>query len=101
MPVHRAFGFRKNLKSIVCSSEQQPTATKNPQSYKIGTIQQPDNLNLTEEQEVFLDEVNDFNLEVRYPQYKNEFHKKCTKQFSANYYQKINEMMKWLRSQIK
>ena len=55
---------------------------------------------ISKEQEIFLDEVNDFNLEVRYPQYKNEFHKKCTNKFAANYYKKINEMMIWLKSQI-
>jgi len=33
-------------------------------------------LELTEEQKYFLDEVNDFNLEIRYPDYKFEFYKK-------------------------
>jgi len=32
-------------------------------------------LNLTGEHKIFLDEVNDFNLEARYPQFKNEFNK--------------------------
>jgi len=71
-----------------------------PKTHNLIKLARRCDLNLTEEQEIFLDEVNDFNLEVRYPQYKNEFHKKCTKQFSENYYQKINEMMIWLKSQI-
>lgn len=71
-----------------------------PKTHNLIKLARRCELNLTEEQEIFLDEVNDFNLEVRYPQYKNEFHKKCTKQFSENYYQKINEMMIWLKSQI-
>ena len=71
-----------------------------PKTHNLIKLARRCNHNITEEQEIFLDEVNDFNLEVRYPQYKNEFHKKCTKQFTENYYQKINEMMIWLRSQI-
>ena len=71
-----------------------------PKTHNLIKLARRTNLNLTKEQEIFLDEVNDFNLEVRYPQYKNEFHKKCTKKFAANYYQKINEMMIWLKSQI-
>ncbi|WP_408605411.1 HEPN domain-containing protein [Desulfobacula toluolica] len=71
-----------------------------PKTHNLIKLARHSNLNLTEEQEILLDEVNDFNLEVRYPQYKNEFYKKCTKKFSANYYQKINEMMIWLKSQI-
>jgi HEPN domain-containing protein len=71
-----------------------------PKTHNLIKLARRSNLNLTKEQEIFLDEVNDFNLEVRYPQYKNEFHKKCTKKFTANYYQKINEMMIWLKSQI-
>jgi len=71
-----------------------------PKTHNLIKLARHTNLNLTKEQEIFLDEVNDFNLEVRYPQYKNEFHKKCTNKFAANYYQKINEMMIWLKSQI-
>ena len=31
-------------------------------------------IQLTEDQKIFLDEVNEFNLEVRYPHFKDEFH---------------------------
>jgi len=32
-------------------------------------------IELSEERKLFLDRVNDFNIEVRYPDYKNEFYK--------------------------
>lgn len=56
---------------------------------------------LTEEQKLFLDEVNDFNLEVRYPEYRREFYKLCTKEFTESYFTKIKDFSKWLTSQIK
>jgi HEPN domain-containing protein len=39
-------------------------------------------------------EINDFNLEARYPDYKFDFHKKCTKEFAENYITKIMELHK-------
>lgn len=39
---------------------------------------------LSEELKVFLDEVTDFNLEVRYPGYKKEFQRKCTRELCEN-----------------
>src|SRR5438552_7445829 len=39
-------------------------------------------LELTREQEEFLLEVNTFNIEARYPDYKYDFYKKCTKEFT-------------------
>ena len=55
---------------------------------------------LTEEQRLFFDEVTDFNLEVRYPEYRNEFRKKCTKMFCDERLTRIKETYKWLKSQL-
>jgi HEPN domain-containing protein len=71
-----------------------------PKTHNLVKLARLSKLDLSMEQEILLDEVNDFNLEVRYPQYKSEFYKKCTRKFSTEYYQKINEMMIWLKSQI-
>ncbi len=57
-------------------------------------------LEITEEQKIFLDEVNDFNLEIRYPDYKFEFYKKCDENFTKDYFDKIKEFYEWLLSQI-
>jgi formylmethanofuran dehydrogenase subunit E len=46
-------------------------------------------------------EVSDFNLEVRYPEYKREFQKKCTSEFCDEKFIKIKEHYKWLKSQLK
>jgi len=59
------------------------------------------NLKLTDEQKIFLDKVNDFNIEVRYPDYKLEFYKKCTKEFTLQYFEKIKEYYKWFISLTK
>jgi len=58
-------------------------------------------LPLNEKLALFLDEVSDFNLEVRYPEYKREFHKKCNKEFCEVRFSKIKELYEWFKSQIK
>ena len=55
-------------------------------------------IDLTEEKRIFFDEVNDFNLEARYPDYKNEFYNRCTKKFTEKYFKQIKEHYKWLKS---
>ena len=37
------------------------------------------NIKIDEAKKINLDKINDFNIEVRYPEYKNEFYKLCAK----------------------
>lgn len=55
---------------------------------------------LEEKHLLFLDEVNDFNMEVRYPEYKNEFYKTCTKDFTGTYFIKVKEFYQRQKSQL-
>ncbi len=71
-----------------------------PKTHNLNKLARLSNLNLSQEQILFLDEVNDFNLEVRYPEYKKEFYKICTKEFTDNYFSKTQEFSRWLKSQI-
>lgn len=90
--------LEKTLKALYVqdNSNQFP-----PKTHNLLKLARHTDLGLTEDQEIFLDEVNDFNLEARYPQFKNEFYKKCNKEFTEKYYLKIREMMKCLKSRIK
>lgn len=72
-----------------------------PKTHNLIKLARHTKIILTEDQEILLDEINDFNLEARYPQYKNEFYEKCTNEFCENYFDKIDETMKWLQFQIK
>ena len=72
-----------------------------PKTHNLIKLAENTHISLTEEQKFLLDEINDFNLEARYPQFKNEFYKKCTKPFTESYFKQIESMAKWLKSQIK
>ena len=58
-------------------------------------------LNLSDAEILFLDEVNDFNIAARYPDYKQAFYKICTKEYAENYFIRIKEFYEWLKSRLK
>lgn len=72
-----------------------------PKIHNLVKLSECTNLVLSVEQRIFLDEVNDFNLEVRYPAYRQEFYKKCTKDFAEPYFKRIKEMFQWIKSHLK
>lgn len=72
-----------------------------PKTHNLVRLAERSFLRLTQEQRIFLDEVNDFNLEARYPEYKREFYKRCTKDYADQYHTKIKEYYQWLKSQLK
>lgn len=58
------------------------------------------NLSVTEEFKDWLDEITTFNLNVRYANYKKDFHQLCTKEFSETWGKRIEELRKWLISEL-
>lgn len=72
-----------------------------PRTHNLLKLAESSGLELTDDQKLFLDEVNDFNLEVRYPEYRQEFYKLCTHEFAERYFVKIKGFSEWLTSQIK
>ena len=57
-------------------------------------------LYLIDEQEDFLLEVTAYNLKGRYPDYKQSFARKATRDFTATRIEQIKEMQQWLKAQV-
>jgi len=55
---------------------------------------------LTSDQEDFLLEVTTYNLKGRYPDYKQSFSRKATREFTANRIEQIKETQQWLKEQV-
>jgi HEPN domain-containing protein len=53
-------------------------------------------LHLTEKIINDLKIINEFNIEARYPDYKNDFYKKCTKEFVETELKRIEKLRKWI-----
>ncbi|NCP08820.1 MAG: DNA-binding protein [Deltaproteobacteria bacterium CG_4_8_14_3_um_filter_51_11] len=71
-----------------------------PRTHNLLKLAEKTRVPLNEELSLFLDEVSDFNLEVRYPQYKKDFQKKCTREFCEGKFIRIKEHYQWLKSLI-
>lgn len=57
-------------------------------------------LDTTEEQEEWLDEITTFNLNARYDNYKQNFQQRCTFEFTKEWVSKIEILKKWLIGQF-
>jgi len=57
-------------------------------------------LELSEEQQDWLDKITTFNLNARYDNYKQDFYKLCTKDFSAVWVDRIVTLKQWLKNQL-
>ena len=56
-------------------------------------------IELDEDQKDILDTITTFNIQARYDDYKMEFYKKCTKQFTKMWIDSITELRKWIKEQ--
>jgi HEPN domain-containing protein len=72
-----------------------------PKTHNLVKLAEETKLELTEEQKFFFDEVSDFNIEVRYPAYRQELYKVCTRALTEDYFTRIKELYRWIRSQIR
>lgn len=72
-----------------------------PYIHNLVRLAENTNLSLSEEQLIFLADVNDFNIETRYPDIKFSFYQTCTKKFTEKQFLRIKEMYQWLSSQMR
>jgi HEPN domain-containing protein len=89
--------LEKLLKAIYVKEHQKLA----PRIHDLVKLAKSINLNLSDQQLVFLSEVSDFNMESRYPDEKNQFLKQCNREFAEKYLKQIKEMYSWLKKQIK
>ena len=71
-----------------------------PNTHNLLKLAKNSNLALSNEQKLFIKEISSFNIEARYPQYKHEFYKLCTRDFTIEYFNKIKDLFKWIKSHI-
>ncbi len=72
-----------------------------PKTHDLLYLSEKLNLELTEEQEVTLNEITTFNLSTRYDDYKRAFYNKCTDEYTEEQINKIKEVIAWLEIMLK
>ncbi len=57
-------------------------------------------LDLTDEYADWLDEITSFNLNARYDDYKKEFYKLCTPDYTKSWIEKIKNIRTWIKEML-
>ena len=71
-----------------------------PKIHNLLKLVEQTKIDLSNEKKKLIFEVTRFNIEARYPDYKFDFYKKCTKDFAKDYLIKIRELHKCIRKKI-
>lgn len=72
-----------------------------PKTHNLVRLMKKTALPADEDMIFWLDQVNDFHLEVRYPDFRNEFYKRCTAEFAETQFLKIKETFSWIKFHLK
>ena len=72
-----------------------------PKTHDLLYLAEKLNIELTEEQEITLNEITTFNLSTRYNDYKRAFYNKCTDEYTEEQISKIKEVKAWLEIMLK
>lgn len=72
-----------------------------PKTHNLLKLAKDCKLDLSYDKLTFLDLVNSFHFEARYPDYKQEFYKIVDKEFAEENILKIKEYYQWLKSLLK
>ena len=71
-----------------------------PKIHNLNIIAEKCGLQLDERQAKILFTCNSFNISARYEDYKNEFYKKCTEEYTKKQIKNIEEVRAWLKKQL-
>jgi HEPN domain-containing protein len=89
--------LEKALKAIYIKSNDNIMP---PKIHNLTRLVELSNLSPEIEIERFLVLANKFHIEGRYPEFKTEFYKTCTREYAEVNFIKIKEVYQWLKSQI-
>jgi len=88
--------LEKTFKALVVKA----TVAHPPKTHNLVRLSELARLELTIDQVHFLQEVNQFAIQTRYPDEQFEFYKRCTKEFTETYLNKIKDFRQWLLTMI-
>ena len=74
--------------------------SKNPISHDLVRIAEKSQLNLDDKQREFFATVTTFNINARYDDFKSEFNKICTKEFTEKWHNEIINYRKWIKQML-
>lgn len=89
------------LEKLLKAHVVQVTQKQAPYTHDLVRLQDYAKLSLSEKELDLLDLVNDFNIRTRYPEYKLEFYRRCTRKYAENHLTQIVSLYKKLCQKLK
>lgn len=71
-----------------------------PKTHNLVLLAEKVSLDISEDTIKYFDNINNFNIEARYPEYKYEFYKIVNKDMAVVNFNKIKDIYLWLKSKI-
>ena len=96
--VYRTFNARKVAKAIYAKVNQDNPYP--PKIHNLNILAKKCNLELDDRKTKILVTCNSFNISARYEDYKNEFYEKCTKEYTSEQIENIEEVRSWLKEML-
>lgn len=87
--------LEKYLKALIVKNTQSPA----PPIHHLPKLTKLAQLTPTQDQTTQLTEINKFNLESRYDDYKFSFYQKATSKFTQKWFKITQELLSWLKTQ--
>ncbi|MCX6245853.1 MAG: HEPN domain-containing protein [Bacteroidetes bacterium] len=71
-----------------------------PMIHNLLRIAEKAGMDLNDDQQLFFSTVTGFNISARYDDYKQSFYRKCTREFTSDWIEKIKEQREWIKKQL-
>lgn len=91
--------LEKLLKALIVQNNTDNISI--PKSHDLLLLAEKAHLTVDEQKADLLDMATAFNINARYPDYKQSFYKKCTLNYTKERIKEIEELREWLNSSIK
>lgn len=88
--------LEKLLKALFVKSQGRHA----PLTHDLLRIAEKTEIQLSDDQREWLDEISTFNLNARYDNYKQDFYKLCTPDFATRWISRIENLRTWLMQQL-
>jgi HEPN domain-containing protein len=71
-----------------------------PYTHDLRLLAKKSGIDMPQEMLLNLDVITSFNINARYDSFKEDFYKKCTPEFSAEWIEKINTLRLWIKETL-
>lgn len=87
----------KLLKAVIVKQ----TNKHAPHIHNLVELGKNSGINFSEEQQILLADLKEFNLEARYPEWKKDFYKKANRKYTEKYLLQTKSLFIWLKKYLK